>query len=117
MVQDAVFSINNNTLYEYIDTLEEVNDGVESMTQNILEMLSAEDAWTYANEESSESIKKLVNTLNNASDIEGNALVEILNSDKSSIKDRIEAYDQLKNVVASMGDPVLFDAFTKAYQQ
>ena len=44
MVQDAVFSINNNTLYEYIDTLEEVNDGVESMTQNILEMLSAEDA-------------------------------------------------------------------------
>lgn len=117
MVQDAVFSINNNTLYEYIDTLEEVNDGVESMTQNILEMLSAEDAWTYANEESGESIKKLVNTLNNASDIEGNALVEILNSDESSIKDRIEAYDQLKDVVASMGDPVLFDAFTKAYQQ
>lgn len=117
MVQDAVFSINNNTLYEYIDTLEEVNDGVESMTQNILEMLSAEDAWTYANEESSESIKKLVNTLNNASDIEGNALVEILNSDESSIKDRIEAYDQLKDIVASMGDPVLFDAFTKAYQQ
>ena len=56
-------------------------------------------------------------TLNNASDIEGNALVEILNSDESSIKDRIEAYDQLKDIVASMGDPVLFDAFTKAYQQ
>lgn len=117
MTQDAIFAINNNILYEYIDSLDQVNKGVESMTQSILEMLDAEQAWTYANDESGQSIKNLVNILNNASDLEENSLVEILNSDETSIKNRIEAYEQLRDVVANMGDPALFEAFTKAYQQ
>lgn len=42
--QSAIYALNNNSLYEYIDTLEDAQEGVEKLTQSILENMSAEEA-------------------------------------------------------------------------
>ena len=117
--QSAFYAINNNSLYEYIDTLGEVADGVESFTQSILENLSAEEAFAYAQDESASAIQRLVDTVNKTTFINGktDSLVNILQSDDYSIKERISAFKELTNTIASLGDPTLSKAFAETFQQ
>ena len=118
--QDAIYATNNNTLYEYIDTLGNVGEGVEQLTQNILEQMDAEEAYKYATDDSGAAIKRLANTINNASTvIEGSqvSLAEVLDSTKYSFEDKIKAYNDLYASIAALGDPVLLDSFESAYGQ
>jgi len=119
-VQDAIFAINNNTLYEYIDSLETVSEGTETFTQSILENLSAQEAYAYATDKTGVKIKELTDTINSATtSLEGNtvAYAEILQSDNYNFSQKIEAYNKLHDVLASVGDPVILTAFEKTYQQ
>ena len=119
-VVDAIYAINNNTLYEYIDSLGSVNDGVEKFTQNILENLSAEEAWKLASEDTTHAVERLVNAVNDATTIIGDdevSLATILDSTKYSLQEKIEAYNQLHDEIASLGDKSLIDSFEAAYGQ
>ena len=117
---DAIYAINNNTLYEYIDSLSDVNDGVEKFTQSILENISAEEAWNLASSDTSDVIAKLVDTVNGATVLVGNeevTLASILDSTKYSLEEKIEAYNKLYDEIASIGDKTLIDAFRSTYGQ
>lgn len=118
MVQDAVYAINNNTLYEYIDTLGQVGNNVEKLTQNILEQISAQEAYQYALHP--ERIQELADTINNANTVIGDsqvALAEILDSTQYSIQEKITAYNQLYDAIAALGDNTLTQSFIDAYGQ
>ena len=120
MVQDAILAINNNTLYEYIDSLDKVADGVESFTQAILESMSAEEAYRYATDKTGTGIKKLVDIINGATTViedEQVALATILDSSKYTIAEKIDAYNELSKQIAALGDPTLMKAFETAYGQ
>ena len=65
-VQSAVRAINNNTLYEYIDTLEDAGQETETFTQAILDQLTAEQQYNYAIEQDSHSIQNLVDAIDKA---------------------------------------------------
>ena len=120
MVQDALYAKNNNTLYEYIDTLGDVGEGVERLTQNILEQMDAEEAYKYATDESGSAIKRLADTINNANTIIGDSqvsLAEVLDSTKYSLKDKISAYKELYESIEALGDDTLLQSFKEAYSQ
>ena len=108
--QSALFANNNNTLYQYIDGLAKVQDGVESVAQSILEAVTPAKALALANEQGAESIQKLVKALNNEN-------AAILNSDSGSLKEHVEAYKELRASVAALDDPELTDAFKSVYRQ
>ena len=119
--QSAIYAINNNTLYSYIDSLDKVNAGVEKFTQSILENLSAQEAWAYANDESGTMIKRLTDIINNSttwtSSGEETTYAAIINSDDYTLRERINAYDQLHDSIQSLGDTSLLRSFEQAYQQ
>ena len=120
MAQDAIYAINNNTLYQYLDTLENVGDGVEKLTQNILEQMDAEQAYQYAKEASGAKIKSLADTINSANKTIGDSqvsLAEILDSTKYSIAEKIEAYNELYKAIDALGDDTLSQSFEEAYGQ
>lgn len=108
--QSALFAINNNSLYEYIENLKDVKDGVEDVAQSILEAVSPAKALALANDSSATAIKNLVNALNNEH-------TAILNSDSGSLREHVEAYQALQKSVEAMGDSDITDAFNKVYQQ
>ena len=118
--QDAIFSINNHTLYTYLDTLGNVGDGVEQLTQSILEQMSAVDAYDYAVEKNGKTIKELADAVNNATTvIEGEqvSLAEVLNSTSYSLKEKIAAYDELYASIEALGDQTILQSFKDAYGQ
>ena len=120
MAQDAIYAINNNTLYEYIDTLGEVNDGVEQLTQNILEQMDAEQAYKYACDQSGSAIKQLADVINSSTTLIGDSqvsLAEILDSTQYSLQEKIDAYNDLYSAIDSLGDDTLTQAFQEAYGQ
>jgi len=119
-VQSAVRAIVNNQLYETIDDLEKVGEETEAFTQAILDQMNAEELYAYATEKSAESIKKLVDAIDNATTIingEEIRWTEILQSDDFTFKQRIEAFEALRKEVEALGDPVLTARFNEAYQQ
>ena len=61
--QSAIYAINNKNLYTYIDTLENAQDGVEKLTQSLIEELSPAEALAFANTPS--QIQAIVDSLNN----------------------------------------------------
>lgn len=118
MVQDAIYAINNNTLYEYIDNLGEVGENVEKLTQNILEQMDAQEAYGYSL--NPKRIEQLADTINNANTIIGDSqvsLAEILDSTKYSMQEKIEAYNELYKSIEALGDDTLLQSFKEAYGQ
>ena len=103
--QAALYANNNNELYNYINSLKEVNQGVEQLTQSLLNELTPAQALAFA--EQPELISKLVDSLNSLSttytslsdsSVKGTA-AEVLTSDDYSIVDKVNAY---KDAMASL---------------
>lgn len=120
MAQDAIYAINNNTLYEYIDTLGDVGENVEALTQKILEQMDAQEAYEYASDRSGSKIKQLADTINSANTIIGDSqvsLAEVLDSTQYSFEDKIKAYNDLYAAIDALGDDTALEAFKDAYGQ
>lgn len=98
--QAAIYANNNSYLYDYIDGLGDVKDGVEEVAQALLEELTPAEALAFANKP--ERIEELVNQLNSLnkaytslSDKDKTGTVtEVLTSDDYSIVDKVDAYRQ-----------------------
>lgn len=119
-VQSAVRAINNNTLYEYIDSLKNAGKETEAFAQAILNELDAEQQYQYAIESDQHSIKNLVDTIDNATTaINGEKIrwTDVLGSDDYTFKERINAFKELEKAVKSLNDPELLKAFQDAYQE
>ena len=120
MAQDAIYAINNNTLYEYIDTLGDVGENVEALTQKILEQMDAQEAYEYASDRSGSKIKQLADAINSANTIIGDSqvsLAEVLDSTKYSFEEKIKAYNDLYAAIDALGDDTALEAFKDAYGQ
>ena len=118
MAQDAIYATNNNTLYEYIDTLGDVGENVEALTQKILEQMDAEEAYEYALHP--ERIEQLADTINSANTVIGDSqvsLAEVLDSTKYSFEEKIKAYNDLYAAIDALGDDTALEAFKDAYGQ
>ena len=119
-VQSAVRAINNNTLYEYIDSLKDAGNETEAFAQAILNELDAEQQYQYAIESDQHSIKNLVDTIDNATTIINGEKIrwtDLLGSDDYTFKERINAFKELEKAVKSLNDPELLKAFQDAYQE
>ena len=98
--QAAIYANNNSYLYDYIDGLGDVKDGVEEVTQALLEGLTPAEALAFANQP--ERIEELVNQLNSLNKVytslsdkdKTGTVTEVLTSDDYSIVDKVDAYRQ-----------------------
>jgi len=120
--QSAIYALNNNTLYEYIDNLGDAQEGVEKLTQSILENMSVEEAWAYANDETHAGIKALTDAINKLQmDVGGDegltSTAKVLASDSYTFSQRIEAFKQLEEQIASTGDSAALASFREAYSE
>lgn len=115
--QAALYANNNNELYKYIDSLKEVNKGVEQLAQSLLNELTPAQALAFA--EQPELIAKLTDSLNSLSttytslsdsNIKGTA-AEVLTSDDYSVIDKVKAY---REAIASV-DSEIATLFTTVY--
>lgn len=132
--QDAIYALNNNELYEYIDLqkesgklTEEQATAVESLTQSILEGMSAEEAWAYAKDDDGKKVQALARSLQELTmvvkDVNGKMVTlnvgSILNSDDYSLKDQVEAFkktrDALLKEYGSASEE--FKAFSETFSQ
>lgn len=119
-IQSAVRAINNNTLYEYIDSLKDAGKETEAFAQAILNELDAEQQYQYAIESDQHSIKNLVDTIDNATTIINGEKIrwtDVLGSDDYTFKERINAFKELEKAVKFLNDPELLKAFQYAYQE
>ncbi len=92
--QSAIYAINNAKLYDFVDGLEDAQEGVEKLAQSLLSQLSPAEALAFAN--TPDKIKDLVKTLNNAniqlSNGENAGVATVLTSDDYSVVDKVKAY-------------------------
>lgn len=132
--QDAIYALNNNELYEYIDLqkesgklTEEQATAVESLTQSILEGMSAEEAWTYAKDDDGKKVQALARSLQELTmvvkDVNGKMVKlnvgSILNSDDYSLKDQVEAFEKTRDALLQEYGSASeeFKAFSKTFNQ
>lgn len=126
--QSAIYALNNAELYKYIDSLKEAGkvtenaaQETETLTQSLLEGLSAEEAWEFT--KYPEKINKLTNTLANlkmeVEDVSGEvanlSVAEILNSDDFNLQNKVAAYTQILSELQSLGDTSLIKSFKVEY--
>lgn len=94
--QSAIYAINNAKLYDFVDGLEDAQEGVEKLAQSLLSQLSPAEALAFAN--TPDKIKDLVKTLNNAniqlSNGENAGVASVLTSDDYSVVDKVKAYKE-----------------------
>ena len=98
--QAAIYANNNSYLYDYIDGLGDIKEGVEEVAQALLEELTPAEALAFANQP--ERIEELVNQLNNLNKAytslsdknKTGTVTEVLTSDDYSIVDKVDAYRQ-----------------------
>lgn len=92
--QSAIYAINNAKLYNFVDGLEDAQEGVEKLAQSLLSQLSPAEALAFAN--TPDKIKNLVKTLNNAeiqlSNGNNVGVSSVLTSDDYSVVDKVKAY-------------------------
>ena len=132
--QDAIYALNNNELYEYIDLqkesgklTEEQATAVESLTQSILEGMSAEEAWAYAKDDDGKKVQALARSLQELTmvvkDVNGKMVTlnvgSILNSDDYSLKDQVEAFEKTRNALLKEYGSASeeFKAFSETFSQ
>ena len=121
--RDAIYAINNNNIYEQIDTLKELNQYssdqlkvTEEITSAILEQVDAYEAKDLANNPS--RVKELINTINGlTTSIDGEtvAYAEMLNSSDYSLAQQVEAYRKLDTALSAFGKE--YKAFSSLYSQ
>lgn len=94
--QSAIYAINNAKLYDFVDGLENAQEGVEKLAQSLLSQLSPAEALAFAN--TPDKINDLVKTLNNAniqlSNGENVGVASVLTSDDYSVVDKVKAYKE-----------------------
>lgn len=130
--QDAIFAINNNNLYTYIDELKEAGNinkeaasYVEKFTQNILDNISTTDAWAYASDATASSIKEMVEGLkditlwaqNAQGEMEEVNITKILTTDDYGLVDQVKAYKEAQNAISALGDEAAMAAFETNFLQ
>lgn len=121
--RDAIYAINNNNIYEQIDTLKELNQYssdqlkvTEEITSAILEQVDAYEAKDLANNPN--RVKELINTINGlTTSINGEtiAYAEMLNSSDYSLAQQVEAYRKLDTALSGFGKE--YKAFSSLYSQ
>ena len=94
--QSAIYAINNAKLYDFVDGLEDAQEGVEKLAQSLLSQLSPAEALAFAN--TPDKINDLVKTLNNANIQLSNGnnvgVASVLTSDDYSVIDKVKAYKE-----------------------
>ena len=132
--QDTIYAYNNNKLYEYIDLqkesgklTEEQATAVESLTQSILEGMSAEEAWAYAKDDDGKKVQALARSLQELTmvvkDVNGKMITlnvgSILNSDDYSLKDQVEAFEKTRDALLQEYGSASeeFKAFSETFSQ
>ncbi len=125
--RDAMYALNNATLYSYIDKLkqtthwsDEAATATQRLTQAMLESLDPQKAAELLDNPA--KIQKYVDTIARVqasyTDTNGNAVVttaaSILDSDDRTIKERVEAFRELKTAIEALGDPEVTKAFMEA---
>ena len=128
--QAAIYALNNQEIYDNMDILKESKSltddaaaSIEGMTQSLMENLTAEEAWEFA--EHPDKIAALTEAL---ADLETQAMgvngkmqelssAEVLASDDYSLKDRVEAYQEIVDQLESMGAEYasVLESFQKEY--
>ena len=120
--RDAIYAMNNNTLYEYIDTLGTENKSVETLTQSLLKQLDAYTALDYAN--NPQKVRAVVDALAELKTVVNDTnknlreevyLTDVLTSDDYSIKDKTEAWREAQKALAGNSDAL--KAFQTQYQE
>lgn len=118
--QAAIYAINNQRLYEHLDKLSAngtVNEGVQKVTEALLDTLSPEEALRYANNptlinELADSLNNLKGQYQSLADVNHQGSVtEVLTSDDYSIVDKVKAYNEALNALT--GD--MKENFKEAY--
>ena len=109
--QSAIYSLNNAYLYEQIDEFKKLSKDnakyakdIEKMTQNMLSSLSVEKAAALLANPS--QIDQYIKALGSKGDA-----ASILQSDDYTIRQRVEAFEELRGAVAELGDPEILEAF------
>ena len=122
--RDAIYAINNNSLYGDIDNAkaagkvtEDAASAIESVVSAIMEQVSAEEALDLANTPSRiTAIVDSMSDLKTTIDDVDYSYAEILNENSSfDLKDQVEAYRQIKDVLA--GDAAALKAFSTQYKE
>ena len=126
--QAAIYALNNAELYEEIDLLkksssvtEEAAKATETLTQSLLENLTVTEAWEY--NQNPDKIKELISTVSSlktqVKDLSGEmkelSAVEVLDSEDYSLKDRVEAYKDIRKELVSLGQTEILESFTFEY--
>lgn len=114
--RSAIYGINNNTLYETIDGLKELEGAdedalkaTEELAQAMLEELSIEDALDVANEDRQETINNLIKSLQGLE-----ATEDFLNEDNTFLE-RVQAFKELEKALA--GNEEMLNALKAAYSE
>ena len=104
--RDAMYALNNAYLYTAIDALnidKERAKAVETITQNMLEQLDAAKAAAILADQS--QIDQYIAVMSNSD------AASILSSDDYSITERVQAFEELHNAIAALGDDEILNAF------
>ena len=114
--RSAIYGINNNVLYEQIDALKELEGAdedalaaTEALAQAMLEELDIEDALDVANEDYQETIKGLINELQ---DLEATEV--FLNEDETFLN-RVNAFKELTSAIGDNKE--MLEALKAAYSE
>ena len=125
-----MYSLNNVTLYEYIDKLKETTDitneaaaATEQLVQAMLAEVDATKAASLLN--NPKQIEAYVNAVQGVQSVFKNSkgektfgnAAEILNSESYSIRERTEAFEALRDAILDLGDPEITKAFNTAYSE
>ena len=126
--QAAIYALNNAELYEEIDLLkksssvtEEAAKATETLTQSLLENLTVTEAWEY--NQNPDKIKELISTFSSlktevkglSGEMKELSAVEVLDSEDYSLKDRVEAYKDIRKELVSLGQTEILESFTFEY--
>ena len=130
--QDAIYALNNNELYEYIDAQKDSKEltesqasAIESLTQSILEEMSVEEAWAYAKDDNGTKVQSLVQQIqglvvevkNLDGELEKLNVAEVLMSDDYSLKEQVNAYKETLASLERLGDDAATNAFKDTFAQ
>lgn len=130
--QDAIFALNNNELYEYIDKLKESGEltaeeasATEALTQSLLDNMSVSEAWGYAQVDNGVKVQKVVDRLkdltiqakNTKGELENIGVGTILTTDDYSLKEQVEAYELALQSLEELGDKAAINSFTESFIQ
>lgn len=117
--RDAIYSMNNAKIYDYIDAMKEskrINEEValatEQLTEKILSQVDAATALEYAEDPS--KIKKIIESLASVRTEDGYAS-EILMSDDYDLKEKLQAYEEA--LVALKGDAEALKALQETFNE